>query len=103
MSKEEMDKKKKQILEKAIASLGPKPNRVLKRQLKRLRALGLLLFNVEGDGNCFFRAFSMCLTGTEGKHKNYRANVVKRMRKFPDVVMGVMGLRTVDAVLHRAN
>ena len=101
-TKEELLRKRRRILDKSIRSLGPNPSKVTKRQLQRLAALEMLLFNVEGDGNCFFRALSMCLTGTEEHHKNYRANVVARMRDYPSVVMGIMGYRTETAVLQRA-
>lgn len=76
---------------------------MLRQHLDRLHALGLLLFNVKGDGNCFFRALSICLTGAAAKHKYYRMKVTARMKKYPDVVKGVLGLETVDEVIDRAN
>lgn len=50
------------------------------RLTKRLQSLGLKMVDVAGDGNCQFRALSYQLFGTEAKHANVRASVVRHMR-----------------------
>ena len=38
---------------------------------------------IRGDGNCFFRAISVCLTGTEENHRQLRDKVVSNMCEEP--------------------
>lgn len=45
----------------------------------RLRALGLKLAKVAGDGNCQFRAVSLALFGTEDRHVEVRQHAVQYM------------------------
>lgn len=39
---------------------------------------------VEGDGNCFFRAISMCITGSENEHMRVRELITKHVEENPD-------------------
>lgn len=39
---------------------------------------------VEGDGNCFFRAISMCITGSETEHTRVREHITKHVGDNPD-------------------
>jgi hypothetical protein len=45
----------------------------------RLKAAGLHPIDVCGDGNCFFRALSVCLTGSENGHQKLRKDIVQHM------------------------
>lgn len=35
----------------------------------------ILCFPIESDGNCFFRAISLCITGTEVQHQKVRKEI----------------------------
>jgi len=48
----------------------------------QLEKLGLVLKEVEGDGNCLFRALSDQLHGGPEKHKTLRREVVSYMRNY---------------------
>jgi hypothetical protein len=45
----------------------------------RLKTAGLYPIDVCGDGNCFFRALSMCLIGSENDHQKLRKDIVQHM------------------------
>lgn len=46
---------------------------------RQLRGFGLIIREVEGDGNCLFRAVSDQLLGTESQHDHYRQLSVSQM------------------------
>jgi OTU domain-containing protein 3 len=48
------------------------------------RALGLKLRDVQGDGNCLFRAFADQLDGDQARHDYYRQLAVDYMHANPD-------------------
>lgn len=50
----------------------------------QLEKLGLVLKEVEGDGNCLFRALSDQLFGSPEKHRQLRSEVVHFMRNHRD-------------------
>ena len=51
---------------------------------RSLRLSGLKLFEVERDGNCFFRAIATGLGEHQGCHASYRERVVSHMEAHPD-------------------
>ncbi|XP_078790066.1 uncharacterized protein LOC105353590 isoform X2 [Oryzias latipes] len=44
-----------------------------------------------GDGNCYFRAISQALTGSQNSHRKIRLAVVKQLEKHPDLYSWVIG------------
>lgn len=46
-----------------------------------LRAKGLVSIDVVGDGNCFFRAVSVCMDGVEDNHIQLRQKTVEYMKR----------------------
>ena len=56
----------------------------MEQLLERIRPLGLRIRDVDGDGNCLFRAASMELFGAEGRHLEIRENVVAFMMANPE-------------------
>ncbi|KAH7417894.1 hypothetical protein BKA64DRAFT_635058 [Cadophora sp. MPI-SDFR-AT-0126] len=53
-------------------------------EFPELAGLGLTARNVEGDGNCLFRALSDQLYGHQDMHKRIRAKVLSHMEENPD-------------------
>lgn len=47
-----------------------------------LEEQGYKIIDVEGDGNCFFRAIAFALEGSEDNHLSYRAAVVHQLIKY---------------------
>ena len=47
---------------------------------ERLRVQGLQIDDVEGDGNCFFRAISKSIDETEDNHKLYRRDLYRALQ-----------------------
>ena len=45
---------------------------------------------VEGDGNCFFHAASVTLTGCEKDHVKLRQNVCEQLEEQPEAVASSM-------------
>ena len=46
------------------------------------------LRNVEGDGNCLFRAFSVIITGSEDQHMEVRNKILSYMISIENLVVG---------------
>ena len=46
------------------------------------------LRNVDGDGNCLFRAFSVIITGTEDQHMEVRNKILRYMVSIENLVLG---------------
>ena len=44
------------------------------------------IVNVQGDGNCLFRAFSYIITGSQNQYKNVRAAIVAILKTVLDMV-----------------
>ena len=58
------------------------PSIILERNAivdKRKTKDELVTLDVKGDGNCFFRALAVCLTGTENDHSRLQANIIQYM------------------------
>lgn len=61
------------------------------------------LYNVIGDGNCMFRAFSYIITGSQSQYHDIRSAVVRHMLEYDDLCMcsAYMGLSLhYDSVSH---
>ena len=53
-----------------------------------------------GDGNCFFRALSYCLTGNELQHLLLRSLTIEHMKKISDIVeVNFLNSRTLENYL----
>lgn len=55
-----------------------------KSEAELLQDQGYRIIDVEGDGNCFFRAIAHQLEGKEDNHLYYRAMVVEELQRNPD-------------------
>jgi hypothetical protein len=53
---------------------------------KQLTSNSLMSVNVRGDGNCFFRALSVCLHGHEQHHVELRKHIAQHMADHSDVI-----------------
>lgn len=51
-----------------------------------LNSQGLYSINVSGDGNCYFRAISVCLFGSESSHSMLRQNICSHMASNNQIV-----------------
>lgn len=51
----------------------------------------LKCINVLGDGNCFYRALSVCLTGDENNHLNIRKLMAEFYFRNYDFFKGIIG------------
>ena len=56
---------------------------------KQLAAERLHSRDVTGDGNCYFRALSVCLFGHEGEHWLLRQNIVEQISTPGSILAGV--------------
>jgi hypothetical protein len=41
--------------------------------------------SVQGDGNCFFRAISTCIIGSENEHMRIRELITKHVEENPEL------------------
>lgn len=54
------------------------------------------VINMRGDGNCFFRAVSYALTGSQMQHERVRQNVVQWMKRNDDTLNNHFGSGYLD-------
>uniref|UniRef100_A0A914UU91 OTU domain-containing protein n=1 Tax=Plectus sambesii TaxID=2011161 RepID=A0A914UU91_9BILA len=54
------------------------------------------------DGNCLFRAFSFCLTGSESHHLTVRRVLCDYMEFYPSTWQPLVGTRTISEYLDRS-
>uniref|UniRef100_A0A914WPE9 OTU domain-containing protein n=1 Tax=Plectus sambesii TaxID=2011161 RepID=A0A914WPE9_9BILA len=57
---------------------------------------------IVADGNCLFRAFSFCLTGSEQHHLTVRRAICDYMELFSSVWQPLMGTHTIAKFLDRS-
>uniref|UniRef100_A0A914W5B2 OTU domain-containing protein n=1 Tax=Plectus sambesii TaxID=2011161 RepID=A0A914W5B2_9BILA len=57
---------------------------------------------IVADGNCLFRAFSFCLTGSESHYLAVRRALCDYMELYPSTWQPLVGTRTVSEYLDRA-
>uniref|UniRef100_A0A146L0V6 OTU domain-containing protein n=1 Tax=Lygus hesperus TaxID=30085 RepID=A0A146L0V6_LYGHE len=57
------------------------------------------IYEIEGDGNCYFRCLSYLITGTDKSHRILRQKLVKFMRENEKMVEGLGGRNYLDKSL----
>lgn len=50
-------------------------------------------FKIEGDGNCFFRCISLCITGTQEQHQDIRKIITEYIQKNEKEVENFSGVK----------
>lgn len=65
-----------------------------KKKYKKIAGSPHQCLSVLGDGNCFFRALSVCLSGSEESHENLRFQMCRHVKKNQALFKGILRSRS---------